>query len=134
MTSKRDKLKQINQNNQENKQEEVGTTIVDELVENYTNNEPDQIAPPQETPPDPAKAPIPDLSGELINVIDKSHVGRPKVLEGVYKPISARLKIENYEYARKVGGRFGGMNAYINYLIEQDIRKNLTDNMEHKQT
>lgn len=59
----------------------------------------------------------------LINVIDKSRVGRPKVLEGVYKPISARLKQENYEHARIVGGKYGGMNAYLNWLIEQDMKK-----------
>ena len=62
------------------------------------------------------------MESDLVNVIDKSNVGRPKVLTGVYKPISARLKIENYEHARKVGGRFGGMNAYINWLIEQDMK------------
>lgn len=60
---------------------------------------------------------------KLIEVIDKSNVGRPKVLTGVYKPISARLKMENYEHARVVGGRFGGMNAYINWLIEEDMKR-----------
>ena len=61
---------------------------------------------------------------DLINVIDKSHVGRPKTLKGTYKPISARLKMENYVFARNEGGKYGGMNAYINYLIEKDIKRN----------
>lgn len=60
---------------------------------------------------------------DLINVIDKSHVGRPKTLKGTYKPISARLKMENYVFARNEGGKYGGMNAYINYLIEKDLKK-----------
>lgn len=56
----------------------------------------------------------------LVNVIDKSNVGRPKVLTGVYKPISTRLKVENYEYARKIGGIYGGLTGYLNWLIEED--------------
>ena len=61
-----------------------------------------------------------ETSSNLIEVIDKSHMGRPKVYQGEYKTISGRLKKENYEHARMVGGRFGGMNAYINWLIELD--------------
>lgn len=60
-------------------------------------------------------------SSVLVNVTDKSKVGRPKQ-EGEYKNVSARLKLENYEHARLVGGKYGGVTAYINYLIEQDMK------------
>lgn len=66
----------------------------------------------------------PVYSTKLINVIDKSAVGRPKVSNDVYKSISTRLKVENYEYARIVGGKYGGITAYLNYLIEQDRKNN----------
>lgn len=59
---------------------------------------------------------------QLIDVIDKSMMGRPKAWQpGTFKDISARLKIENYEHARIVGGMYGGITAYINWLIEQGI-------------
>ena len=119
MASKRDRLKLLNQvNHARSVNEEPATTIVDELVEQYEKQEnATTIAVKADF-----KTEVTPKESELIQVIDKSRVGRPKVLEGVYKPISARLKMENYEHARKVGGRFGGMNAYINYLIEQDIK------------
>ena len=99
-------------------------TIVDDIINNLDKAE------EKSTPKNdrifkqltPKVTPV-TTSTELINVIDKSKVGRPKLYDGVYKPISARLKMENYEYARNVGGRFGGMNAYINYLIEQDRKR-----------
>lgn len=59
---------------------------------------------------------------QLIDVMDKSKVGRPKVHEEDTKLISVKLKISNYEHARTVGGVYGGYTGYINYLIEQDIR------------
>ena len=128
MASKRDRLKQLNQS-QEIKNTEQGTTIVDELIEQYENQ-----APPVQSIdikiPNTDAVPAPDLSGELIEVIDRSRAGRPKILEGVYKPISARLKLENYEFARKSGGKYGGMNAYINYLIEQDMKRALQTKIE----
>ncbi len=68
--------------------------------------------------------PIINTDTTLVNVIDKSNVGRPKEYDGVYKKISARLKMENYEYARIVGGRYGGMNAFINWLIEEHKKNN----------
>ena len=107
MTSKRDRLKQLNQK-EDIIHEEIpnNTTIVDELVEQYNKAEEAEGGEKRSSP--------------LISVIDKSRVGRPKALEGEYKPISARLKMENYEHARLEGGKYGGMNAYINYLIEQD--------------
>lgn len=72
-------------------QKEEPSTIVDDLAESFQNYEK-----------------------------PKKKAGRPKTLEGEYKPISARLKIENYNYAKEVGGRYGGINGYLNYLIEQD--------------
>lgn len=60
---------------------------------------------------------------ELVNVIDKSKVGRPKVLQGEYKAISAKLKKENYVFAKTVGGKYGGMVGYINWLIEEDRKR-----------
>ncbi len=119
MASKRDRLKLLNQMNYtKSVNEEPGTTIVDELVEQYEKKEHGTTASVKAD----LQVEVPQRESELIQVIDKSRVGRPKVLEGIYKPISARLKMENYEHARKVGGRFGGMNAYINYLIEQDMK------------
>ncbi|WP_044916641.1 hypothetical protein [Butyrivibrio sp. WCE2006] len=59
----------------------------------------------------------------LINVMDKSRVGRPK-REGYYHKISLNLKAENLMYAKSVGGKYGGVTGYINYLIEQDMKKN----------
>ncbi len=120
MASKRDKLKMLNQASTPSPKENV-TTIVDELVENYEKEEEKSTVILPEPPKSEFKTS--DISSDLITVIDKSNVGRPKILQGVYKPISARLKMENYEHARKVGGRFGGMNAYINYLIEQDRKR-----------
>ncbi len=115
MESKRDKLKRLNSS--EKKVVNESTTIIDELVEQYAKEE-------KVTESIPEKDLMNEKhKSELINVIDKSNVGRPKILEGVYKPISARLKMENYEHARNVGGKYGGMNAYINWLIEQDMKK-----------
>lgn len=135
MASKRDKLKLLNQRTPK-KEETKATTIVDELVENYVETEakedPAQEEPIKEIAPvkekSVSKTPVTPKAIEepkLVSVIDKAGVGRPKVLEGVYKPISARLKMENYEHARLVGGKYGGMNAYINWLIEQDIKRGL---------
>lgn len=72
--------------------------------------------------------PVYDLDSiPLVNVMDKSNVGRPKVLTGVYKPISTRLKVENYEYARKIGGIYGGLTGYLNWLIEEDKKRRFKD-------
>ena len=59
----------------------------------------------------------------LVNVMDKSRVGRPK-REGYYQKISLNLKAENLIYAKSVGGKYGGVTGYINYLIEQDMKNN----------
>lgn len=151
MGSKRDRFKKLNEEKSA-KAATQGTTIVDELRENYekqesvandpvpakepeimaepisdeqpaTREEKAQIvdAPKQNKKPKKESAPVQE-EPVLINVINKSNVGRPKILEGVYKPISARLKMENYEHARLVGGKYGGMNAYLNWLIEQDMK------------
>lgn len=124
MASKRDKLKMLNQVSSP-KIEETKTTIVDELVEKYEQNEieDDNNKTISTLPAKEINVIQPTYTTELVNVIDKSNVGRPKVLQGVYKPISARLKMENYEYARLVGGKYGGMNGYINWLIEEDMKK-----------
>ncbi len=125
MSSKRDKLKQLNQLplTENIDVTEDGTTIVDELVENYVETQEAKVElDPVETKIEPVSVPLFETNN-LINVIDKSKVGRPKILEGEYKPISARLKIECYTHARLVGGKYGGMNGYINYLIEQDMKK-----------
>ncbi len=145
MGSKRDRFKKLNQDRFEDaitqEKEIKPVTIVDELADNY-----DRLESSKEPEKDDSEASSDDSQGSLkidkeenpslpvldkknhdesiiINVIDKSNVGRPKILQGVYKPISARLKMENYEHAKLVGGRYGGMNGYINYLIEQDIKK-----------
>ena len=100
-------------------------TIVDEILNDFENGEnkaTEETAVPviQDTP---MKSQEFTPRSDLINVIDKSHVGRPKTLKGTYKPISARLKMENYVFARNEGGKYGGMNAYINYLIEKDLKR-----------
>ena len=97
--------------------------ITDTFIEGITKAEQKEEAVPviQDTP---VKSQEFTPRSDLINVIDKSHVGRPKTLKGTYKPISARLKMENYVFARNEGGKYGGMNAYINYLIEKDIKRN----------
>ena len=157
MGSKRDRFKKLNEEKSA-KAATQGTTIVDELRENYEKQEsvandpvpakepeimqepisdeqptikeekaqivdaPKQSKKPKkDSAPVEASAPVQE-EPVLINVINKSNVGRPKILEGVYKPISARLKMENYEHARLVGGKYGGMNAYLNWLIEQDMK------------
>lgn len=102
------------------------STIVDELLSDFEKGESKSIEEKDNTPViqnTPAKSQDLPPRNEFINVIDKSHVGRPKTLVGTYKAISARLKMENYVFARKEGGRYGGMNAYINYLIEKDQKR-----------
>ena len=132
MASKRDRLKMLNQATSETKAKEKPTTIVDELIQNYEkaeekgSKEKEVIA--NETAPVvnvvPTTPVMPVAPSRLINVIDKSNLGRPKAWQpGTYKDISARLKIENYEHARIVGGVYGGVTAYINWLIEEDIRR-----------
>lgn len=123
--SKRDMLarRMAEMKNPEARSEE--NTIVDELLNDFENGEnkaAEETAAPvvQNTP---VKSQEFTPRSDLINVIDKSHVGRPKTLKGTYKPISARLKMENYVFARNEGGKYGGMNAYINYLIEKDIKR-----------
>ena len=59
-------------------------------------------------------------SRQIIEVMPKGAIGRPKVYEEETKFISCRLKVSNYEYAKIHGGRFGGVTGYINYLIEKD--------------
>lgn len=124
MASKRDKLKMLNQVSSP-KVEETKTTIVDELVEKFEQTETEEKSIASDIPEsvEDNKLIHSTYPTELVNVIDKSNVGRPKILQGVYKPISARLKMENYEYARLVGGKYGGMNGYINWLIEEDRKK-----------
>ena len=120
MASKRDKLKMLNMGSSNKSSREKQTTIVDELIQTYEEKE------LENHPPVKKELPVEEVSipeSELVNVIDKSHVGRPKILEGIYKNISGRLKMENYEHARKVGGIYGGMNAYLNWLIEEDIKR-----------
>ena len=94
--------------------------IVDELLSNYENGKSEDKPAIQNTPAKTQELPP---KTDFINVIDKSHVGRPKTLVGTYKAISARLKMENYVFARKEGAMYGGMNAYINYLIERSKEK-----------
>lgn len=94
--------------------------IVDELLSNYENGKSEDKPAIQNTPAKTQELPP---KTDFINVIDKSHVGRPKTLVGTYKAISARLKMENYVFARKEGAMYGGMNAYINYLIEKDLKR-----------
>ena len=60
---------------------------------------------------------------QLVQVVDKSNMGRPKVLTGVYKPISTRLKLENLEYAKKISGIYGGLTGFLNWLIEEDKKR-----------
>lgn len=62
----------------------------------------------------------PDNHTELIDVMPKRNLGRPKTYEEETKFISCRLKVSNYEYAKINGGRYGGVTGYINYLIEKD--------------
>lgn len=123
--SARDRLKTANATNFVTLGSEANKeTIVDDIINNLDKAE-EKSTPKNDSifkQLTPKVTPV-TTSTELINVIDKSKVGRPKLYDGVYKPISARLKMENYEYARNVGGRFGGMNAYINYLIEQDRKR-----------
>ena len=149
MGSKRDRFKKLNQDRSEetslSENEIKPVTIVDELADNYEKQESakdpvtednavesiNQIKEREKyeqiIKEDTVSSPVVEKNAPkepaIIKVIDKSNVGRPKVLQGVYKPISARLKLENYEHARLVGGRYGGMNGYINYLIEQDMKK-----------
>lgn len=96
--------------------------ITDTFIEGISKAEQKEEAAPviQDTPMKSQDLPP---KNDFINVIDKSHVGRPKKLEGTYKAISARLKMENYVFARKEGAMYGGMNAYINYLIEKDLKR-----------
>lgn len=96
--------------------------ITDTFIEGISKAEQKEEATPviQDTPMKSQDLPP---KNDFINVIDKSHVGRPKKLEGTYKAISARLKMENYVFARKEGAMYGGMNAYINYLIEKDLKR-----------
>ena len=125
MPSKRELLAQKmrgmnNQEIQEKVEEKQPDNIVDELLSNYENGKSEDKPVIQNTP---AKSQELPPRTEFINVIDKSHVGRPKKLEGTYKAISARLKMENYIFAKNEGWRYGGMNAYINYLIEKDQKR-----------
>lgn len=96
--------------------------------------EPEVVAPVEESfinKPEVEAVPTPEkdylkLLAEqygLVNVMDKSRVGRPK-REGYYQKISLNLKAENLIYAKAVGGKFGGVTGYINYLIEQDMKNN----------
>ena len=123
MPSKRELLaqKMRGMNNQEiTKEAEEPNNIVDELLSNYENGKSEEKPAIQNTPVKSQELPP---KTDFINVIDKSHVGRPKTLVGTYKAISARLKMENYVFARKEGAMYGGMNAYINYLIEKDLKR-----------
>lgn len=122
MPSKRELLaqKMRGMNNQEITKEEEPNNIVDELLTNYENGKSEDKPVVQNTP---AKSQELPPRTDFISVIDKSHVGRPKKLEGTYKAISARLKMENYIFAKNEGWRYGGMNAYINYLIEKDQKR-----------
>lgn len=124
--SKRDMLarKMAAMKNPEARSEE--STIVDELLSDFEKGESKSIEEKDNTPViqnTPAKSQDLPPRNDFINVIDKSHVGRPKTLVGTYKAISARLKMENYVFARKEGAMYGGMNAYINYLIEKDLKR-----------
>lgn len=124
--SKRDMLarKMAAMKNPEARSEE--STIVDELLSDFEKGESKSIEKKDNAPViqnTPAKSQDLPPRNEFINVIDKSHVGRPKTLVGTYKAISARLKMENYVFARKEGAMYGGMNAYINYLIEKDLKR-----------
>ena len=125
MPSKRELLAQKmrgmnNQEIQEKVEEKQPDNIVDELLSNYENGKSEDKPAIQNTPAKTQELPP---KTDFINVIDKSHVGRPKTLVGTYKAISARLKMENYVFARKEGAMYGGMNAYINYLIEKDLKR-----------
>lgn len=98
-------------------------TIVDDIVNGLKEEEKES----SESKKLPVKDVIPVKPTEnvtespLIDVIDKSKVGRPK--EGESKKILVNLKIDNYYHARLIGGKYGGMTAYVNYLIEQDRKK-----------
>ena len=146
MGSKRDKLKKLNQTSKPIEPKEEPTTIVDELIQNYENTEneennksdstndsvflseiPEDIkryveAKDNEVKPVEEIKPVIQGSSILVDVMDKSNVGRPKTW-GAYKNISARLKMENYEFARSVSGIYGGMIGYINWLIEEDRKR-----------
>lgn len=54
-----------------------------------------------------------------------SNIGRPRH-EGEFKHVSIRLTVENYEEAVIEGAKFGGMTAFIGYLIEE-YKKNKKD-------
>lgn len=128
--SARDRLKTANATNFVTLGSEANKeTIVDDILNNLDKAEEKSAAkeniPNVEvkavTPVEPVTFVTPVTNSPLIEVTDKSRVGRPKGAEG--KNISAKLKIENYNHARIVGGKYGGMTAYINYLIEQDRNK-----------
>ena len=117
MASKRDRLKMLNQASSETKAKEKPTTIVDELIQNYEK---------AEEKGSEGKEVIANETAPVVNVVPTTPVMpvAPKAWQpGTYKDISARLKIENYEHARIVGGVYGGVTAYINWLIEEDIRR-----------
>ena len=68
-----------------------------------------------------------DISQELITahfkddveITPRKGVGRPKD-PGEFQHVSIRLTKENYKKARLESGKYGGMTAYINYLIQND--------------
>lgn len=88
-------------------------TFVEEVIKDIDKQE-EKSSAPADLPEEPKTV--------LINVTDKSKVGRPKVYEDS-KVISVRLKMSNYEQVRILGGLYGGYTGYINYLIEQDIKQ-----------
>lgn len=91
---------------QEKKPEPVVTTL------------PEPVAEPKKKNPEPEKH---EYVSRLIKR-DTSGTGRPRK-EGEYKLVSLRLSIENYEEAIIEGAKFGGMTAFIGYLIDE-YRKN----------
>lgn len=130
--SARDRFKAANNNFVKLGSESNKETIVDDIIndldkaeekssvkENIPVVEVNSVAPI--TPVTSVTPVAPVTSSPLVEVTDKSRVGRPS--QGESKNLSVKLKIENYYHARLVGGKYGGMTAYINYLIEQDRKK-----------
>ena len=124
--SARDRFKAANNNfvklGSEANKETIVDAIMNDLDKAEAKNTQKEIVPVEEIKNVTPIVPVtPTVQSPLIEVTDKSRVGRPK--EGESQKISAKLKIENYYHARLVGGKYGGMTAYINYLIEQDRKK-----------
>lgn len=62
----------------------------------------------------PSQAPV---QQPYMDIEPRKGVGRPKD-PGEYQKVCIRLTKENYTKARIESGKYGGVTAYLNYLIE----------------